>query len=169
MIQRIQTIFLALMATLLVVGTFLPAWQKISPDKTSRAVLDASSLRLETISVSDGASNGAKVITAKQQKNVSYIAIIFLVAAAVAVFEIFSYKKRRTQMLIGSLNSILVLAGVVCLLLASKEGEELIRSGGQGTIGIGAYLPMLALVSNMLANRFIRRDEAKVRSMDRLR
>ncbi|MDH3711846.1 MAG: DUF4293 domain-containing protein [Cyclobacteriaceae bacterium] len=31
------------------------------------------------------------------------------------------------------------------------------------------YLPAVALILNLLANRFIRRDESLVRSVDRLR
>jgi hypothetical protein len=41
--------------------------------------------------------------------------------------------------------------------------------GQHGQYLIGTYLPMGAMVCNLIANRFIRRDENLVRSADRLR
>jgi len=38
-----------------------------------------------------------------------------------------------------------------------------------GKYGFGLYLPGIAVIGNLLANRFIRRDEKLVREADRLR
>jgi hypothetical protein len=51
----------------------------------------------------------------------------------------------------------------------SSVGEQMLNVKLIGTFEAGFYLPTLALILNLLANRFIRRDEQLVRSMDRLR
>ena len=64
----------------------------------------------------------------------------------------------------------LVLAGLLGTMVyySYYVGEEMI-AGAPGEREAAFYLPFLALVLNAFANRFIRRDEQLVRSVDRLR
>jgi len=51
-----------------------------------------------------------------------------------------------------------------------NEGNALVGGPEDGAdFGIGFFLPVVALVLNALANRFIQRDERLVRDADRLR
>ena len=72
-------------------------------------------------------------------------------------------------MKLGALNS-LVLAGFLGLsVYFTFRMEKMIGVAGEGTYEFGMYLPAVALICNLLANRFIRKDEALVRSVDRIR
>ncbi|HSI89475.1 MAG TPA: DUF4293 family protein, partial [Adhaeribacter sp.] len=97
------------------------------------------------------------------------IAILAIIAAAVAIFEIFQYKSRLTQMKLGMLNTLL-LAGLLGAIMyySYYVGDEMMPTV-EGEREAGFYLPFLALLLNAMANRFIRRDEQLVRSVDRLR
>lgn len=53
----------------------------------------------------------------------------------------------------------------VVLFLQDPVMDQAVQPGDKA----GAYLPFVALVALLLAQRFIRKDEEKVRSMDRLR
>lgn len=162
MIQRIQSVFLFLIVVAMVCLLFLPIWSKTDTNG-QEYVLSAFSLM--------AASTPATAATAAPVSRTTIaIAILAILAALVALYEIFQYKNRLTQMKLGMLNSLL-LAGVLgaCFYYASYVAEELINPKTRGEYHAGFYLPVLAMVLNALSNRFIRRDEQLVRSVDRLR
>jgi glucan phosphoethanolaminetransferase (alkaline phosphatase superfamily) len=90
-------------------------------------------------------------------------------AAAVAVYEIFQFRNRGKQLMLGSINLLLVVGTLGAMFYFSNKGEQLLNLKLEGQYQMGFYLPTLALLLNLLANRFIRRDEQLVRSADRLR
>jgi hypothetical protein len=47
--------------------------------------------------------------------------------------------------------------------------NEAIKAQDGGVYGTGFWAILVAMVMNMLANRFIKKDEALVRSVDRIR
>lgn len=163
MIQRVQTLFL-LGVILLMVGTiFVESWEKHVPDTGERATLDAFTLsHLEPVA---DATDFNKQVAAPAW----YIALLCVVAAGVAVVEIFRFNNRLVQMKLGALNSLIIAGAVVAILLLSRTGEGLFAPTVVGKYQLGFYLPMLAIFLNIVANRFIQRDERLVRSMDRLR
>ncbi|QMU27358.1 DUF4293 domain-containing protein [Adhaeribacter radiodurans] len=162
MIQRIQSVFLFLIAVALICLLFLPIWSKTDANG-QEYVLNAFSL-----AASNTPSTGNTMATVS--KSTIAIAILAILAALVALYEIFQYKNRLTQMKLGFLNTLL-LAGLMgsCFYYVSYVGEEIVKTPGRGEYETGFYLPLLALALNALANRFIRRDEQLVRSVDRLR
>ncbi|PSR57255.1 DUF4293 domain-containing protein [Adhaeribacter arboris] len=163
MIQRIQSVFLFLIAVALICLLFLPIWSKTDANG-QEYVLNAFSLAAaNTVNVTG-------TTTATVSKSTIVIAILAILAALVALYEIFQYKNRLTQMKLGFLNTLL-LAGLMgsCFYYVSYVGEEIVKTPGRGEYQAGFYLPLLALALNALANRFIRRDEQLVRSVDRLR
>ncbi|NJM24249.1 MAG: DUF4293 domain-containing protein [Bacteroidia bacterium] len=89
-----------------------------------------------------------------------------IAAATLAFIEIGKYKNRVLQMKMGAFNSLFLL-GVVggSVYFASQLINEL----GTGQYGLGLYVPAVAVISNLVANRFIRRDERLVRDSERLR
>jgi len=64
-----------------------------------------------------------------------------------------------------------LMAGVlgISLYIATSYGNEMLRPEMEGTYKLGFFLPAFALIFNVLSNRFIRRDEKLVRSVDRIR
>ena len=90
-------------------------------------------------------------------------------SALVAIYEIFQFRSRGRQLLLGSINLLLITATLGAAFVFSNKGEQLLNLKLEGQFLPGFYLPTLALLLNLLANRFIRRDEQLVRSMDRLR
>jgi hypothetical protein len=69
-------------------------------------------------------------------------------------------------MKLGALNSLL-LAGTI--LSAFIFSNQLTKEFHGGQLGLGLWLPGIAVLCNLLANRFIRRDEKLVRDSNRLR
>lgn len=92
-----------------------------------------------------------------------------ILGAAVSLIAIFLFKNRPLQARLASASaaaSILLsaLAGFVIF----QIGQQM-PSGGSVRYGVGLGLPVVALICNWLAARFIRKDEHLVRSADRLR
>ncbi len=149
--QRIQTVFLAVAILSLLASLVFPIW---------------------TIEI-EGKEN---VLTAfyylqgdtYQYNPYSLTAILAIGSATLALIEITKFKNRLTQMKIGALNS-LFLAGTIgsAFYFASQLIKALQAGGGQ--YGLGMWLPGIAVFCNLLANRFIRKDERLVRDSDRLR
>jgi hypothetical protein len=158
MIQRVQSVFLFLIVVAMVALFFVPIWAKTNPADGQEWVLNAFKL----------APVNATAETAST--NTIFIAILAGAAALIALFEIFQYKNRLNQMKLGLLNS-LVMAALMgfAFYYSSYVGEDLVKTTGQGEYLSGFYLPAVGLLMNVLANRFIKRDEDLVRSMDRLR
>lgn len=108
-------------------------------------------------------------LTLAGQGPVWVIGLLAAASAAVAAFEIFQFRSRGKQLLLGSINLLLIVSTLGAMFYFSNKGEQLLNLKLEGQYQMGFYLPTLALLLNLLANRFIRRDEQLVRSMDRLR
>jgi hypothetical protein len=93
--------------------------------------------------------------------------IIFGLSTTLTLISIISFKKRQNQFVIGRLNIVLNL-----ILLGLFVYRSLNLSGATPTVsekGIGMFLPILAIVLLVLANKAIKKDEDLVKSVDRLR
>ena len=97
------------------------------------------------------------------------IAVLASASAAVAAYEIFQFRSRFTQLKLGMVNLLLIVATFGATFYFQGQGEAFLNPKLEGQFQPAFYLPMLALLLNLLANRFIRRDEQLVRSADRLR
>jgi len=67
------------------------------------------------------------------------------------------------------LNALLISASLVVTMFLIYDIQNSFAPNIYGEYKYGIYLPVIALIFNLLANRFIRRDEKLVRSVDRLR
>ncbi len=159
MIQRVQSLFLVGVVTCLIATLFFPIWQKIDSATQSGITLDA--LGTEIYSTDTGHQ--------EDSFPAMIIGILAAAGAAVALLEIFQYKNRLNQIKLGALNSLLMAAVLGFSVYLTFELEKEFPSQNQGEYLMGMYFPAIALILNLLANRFIRRDEALVRSVDRLR
>ncbi|MFZ9045968.1 MAG: DUF4293 domain-containing protein [Cyclobacteriaceae bacterium] len=163
MIQRIQTIFLFVAAVAMICMLFFPIWQKVNESKTEMAVMNAISLSYMQLDAADGE------MVEKASKDTFYIAILAVISAVIAGFSIFQYHNRLRQIQLGAANSFVVFITMMVCLYFTLKSEAVLEPKLQGTYLIGFYFPVVALLCNMLANRFIRRDEQLVRSADRIR
>lgn len=160
MIQRIQSVFLLIIALCMISMLFVPIWVKGNPDTEEFVVLNAFKLVHE---------NRAGLMTEiLASKNVMYIAMLAIASAAVSIFSVFQYRNRLTQMKLGLLNSLVIAGLVVSALIVAGNADSFMPTYAK-EFKIGALLPMIGLIFNSLANRFIRRDEKLVRDADRMR
>ena len=99
-------------------------------------------------------------------QNQVYVAILGL-STTLSLVSIISYKKRQNQFVIGRLNIVLnlILLGLFVYHSLNLSGEAVTVSEK----GIGMFLPVLAIVFLVLANKAIKKDEDLVKSVDRLR
>ncbi|SHM34799.1 DUF4293 domain-containing protein [Flavobacterium chilense] len=97
-----------------------------------------------------------------------FYTILLGLSTMLSIISIISYKKRQNQFVMGRLNIILNL-----ILLGLFVYRSLNLSGDTTTIvsekGIGMFLPIVAIVLLVLANKAIKKDEDLVKSVDRLR
>lgn len=143
MIQRIQSIFLLLAAG------------------TSFGVLGSS--------FANAKAAVASPIFADQVYNVQdniALLVVFAVAGALALASIFLFKNRKTQLQISTVAMVANLLGLGYAAFLLYQDQVNVASL---TVSVGAFLPLIAILLEILANRAIRKDNKLVRSMDRLR
>jgi hypothetical protein len=94
-------------------------------------------------------------------------AILLGLSTAITFYSIISFKKRQTQFVANRLNIVLnlILLGLFVYHSLNLSGEAVAVSEK----GIGMFLPVLAVVFLVLANKAIKKDEDLVKSVDRLR
>jgi hypothetical protein len=96
----------------------------------------------------------------------SLTSVLGIAAMTIAFIEIRKYKNRLLQMKLGALNSFL-LAGTIGS--SFYFSNSMMKTFQSGHFGLGLWLPGIAVICNLFANRFIRRDERIVKDSDRLR
>jgi hypothetical protein len=154
MIQRIQTVFLFLAIIALAAFNVFPYWQVIAGEEGERNQLMSYGLA----QISNGEISidyGLYAIVA----GISAVAIIIILV------EIFKYKNRVLQLKMAIANSFLMSVNLLVMtyFIINLQKEY------QGSFGIGIFIYALAMILNVLARRFIQKDEKLVRSVDRLR
>lgn len=154
MIQRIQTIFLFIVLLALVAFNFFPYWQSMPQDGQASHLL---------FSYAHVVVNGEE--TSMAIGLFAVVAGLTSLAALLAIIEIGLYKNRVLQMKIGALNSVLmtVALGFMTYFVLQLQKEL------SGSFGLGIFILAVAMVANVLARRFINKDEKLVRSVDRIR
>lgn len=163
MIQRVQSIFLLGVALCLVVMNFLPLWEKLDLVNNEKLTLETYQLTHEKLNPT---SNEIELVG---QTDTYYIMILGLIAAGIALYSIFRYDNRLTQMKLGALNSLIIGGTLGVTVYFIFDAEKMLLPQMQGNYLPGFYFTAAALFFNALANRFIRRDERLVRSADRIR
>ena len=157
MIQRVQTIFLFLIALAMVAALTNPIWEKMGAVPTEMAHLTAIQYTYQ------------QGITSYVD-NVWYLALLIGLVGLSSVYAIFQYRNRLTQSAFCAVNALMLTAIMgITLYRTLYMGKQYGNPGDQGTFRAGFYALIAALVFNALANRFIRRDEKLVRGSDRLR
>lgn len=159
MIQRVQSLFLLGVVISMILILFFPIWEETAPAQNQETTLDAYSLALVSVSGTEE--------QVQQESSTLVIAILSVVAAITSLYEILRYRNRLTQMKLGALNNLLIMGVLGASWYYSFQGEAYLE--GRGDYELGFFLPAIAIMLNIMANRYIRRDEKLVRSVDRLR
>lgn len=149
MIQRIQTVYLLVVAILAIVVISLPVGSFITPDS---AILEMSNL---SINGADGTVN----------YDPWALFAIQMLSAVLALGTIFLYKKRMLQIRLCIFNIILLVgyyATLAIFVYMLKETNNFVPAWN-------VCLPFVSIVLTWLAIRAIGSDEALVRSYNSLR
>lgn len=149
MIQRIQTVYLLAVAILMVVMMSLPVGNLMGADKT---IYEFTNLSISAEGAEPDYSPWA-------------LFAILMVEAVISLVTIFQFKRRILQMRLTSFATILLVCyyAVLAVFVFMLKGDRSFIP--QWTV----CLPFIAIVLNWLAVRAIGKDEAMVRSYERLR
>ncbi|MEP1781866.1 DUF4293 domain-containing protein [Reichenbachiella sp.] len=163
MIQRVQSIFLLLVAASMIGMLFFPIWNKLDGEKSELVELSA----FKFIHTKKDIDTSEIAVISEGQT--FYIAALAILAAGIAIYSISRYDNRLMQMKLGALNSLFMGGAMGLIVYHVYQAERLIAPTQQGNYLFAFYLGVSALLFNLLSNRFIRRDEKLVRSADRMR
>ena len=143
MIQRIQTIYLFL--TSIVSGVLIFVFNLWESAKQNIFIVD---------------------LFSKEELTLKVIPFMFFTSAILAFITIFLFKNRKLQFVLGRIIILinLFLLGLLIYLSLNLSGETAVSEKG-----IGMFLPILAILLVVLANKAIKKDEDLVKSVDRLR
>ena len=158
MLQRIQTVFLMLVALLMLLTLFLPVWTLRG--ENGEIVQQLMAMKL----IEFGSTDQSNI---EVHFPYAYMAICAVISAIIAIVSISKFKDRLMQMRLGALNSLFMAGALACGAYFSTELMKAV--GASGNFGLGLFLPGIAMMFNMLANRFIRKDDRLVKSVDRIR
>ena len=143
MIQRIQSIYLLLAS--LVSGGLIFVFNLWNTIKEKIFVVDLFSRETITLKI---------------------VPLMFILSAILSLVTIFLFKNRKLQFVVGRIIILinLFLLGLLIYLSLNLSGETNVSEKG-----IGMFLPILAILLVVLANKAIKKDEDLVKSVDRLR
>lgn len=158
MIQRVQTIFLFLVAVAMGLTIGMELWLQVVPDSSETYTLSAFSMQ--------HLSSSGEVLSSN---STWYLATLAAFVGFLAIISIFQYRSRARQMMINMINSLFMVGIVVIVFLTTSGVNTEIGAADNGTYKIGFWAILVAMVCNMLANRFIKKDEALVKSVERIR
>jgi len=160
MIQRIQTIYLALTAICGLLMYFFPLVSLVPANELAEPVIyHLSALEVKVI------ANG----TANILMRLWPVVVLNAITIAFSVFTILQFKQRVKQIRMTHFLLILLLIQIVFIVFDVEKLSKVAGTGHMMTFGLYSVLPLLQLLLTRLATGAIKKDEALVRSADRLR
>ncbi len=164
MIQRIQTVYLALVAVLSILGLCLPLGQILdgatavasfnnwmfSPELTSKAMASADFHDFAPMA----------------------LGILLLIVIALTFVSILLFRFRMRQLRLTIFSTILLVGYVLYFAFLAWHYTGVasdVIDGASFHLCVAGIFPVLSVILNCLAIHGIRKDEALVRSLDRLR
>lgn len=153
MIQRIQTVFLLIATILLVLVATLPLVELLGT--ASEAVYEL----------------GFKGLTSETADKVVFnslpLSILIALCLIVTVATIFLFKKRMIQIRLCIINIVLLVGLNGLMLYYIREAQKFLHANASYSVIF--IFPLVSAILTFLALRAIARDEALIRSLDRLR
>ncbi len=151
MIQRIQSVYLFLVAVLLTATAFMPIGRFVGADNVTVHVF-----RPLEVSLANGESQSTWGLFG-----------ILMLGAVIALGTVFLYRNRMLQIRMTVFSSILLVGFYVAFLAFTFVLQEDLEAGFR--LKWGLSLPAVCIILNYLSFRAIYRDEVMVRAADRLR
>lgn len=143
MIQRIQTLFLAIAAGLLISMFFVPM------------------VRFT------GSATTIPFVAVAMAKGFTLTTIFQIVCAVLSVVTIFTYKNRIRQIRLCNLNTLILISYQVILAIYFFQRNT--KLGEDALFTVPCIFPVCAAILTFIAMRYIARDEALVMASTRLR
>ena len=156
MLQRIQTLYLLIVVTAMSLTLSLPSMRAISPEGIDYAFSNLRGL----FAVEQGGFNITGVTM--------WLLFTNVIILIIALLTIFTYKWRVIQMRLSSFNMVL-LVGYYAILFFTRYVIFEQNAMESTTFSWPIVLPLISAILTYLALRAIAKDEALVRSLDRLR
>lgn len=156
MLQRIQTLYLLIVVVAMSLTLFLPSMRTISPEGIDYAL---STLR-GFYPVEQGGFHLSGVTM--------WLTITNVVILLIALFTIFMYKWRIIQIRFSIFNMVLLI-GYYAIFFFTRYVILQQNAMDSTTFSWPIILPLISAILTYLALRAIGKDEALVRSLDRLR
>jgi len=160
MLQRIQSIFLALGALFNISSIFVPAWtfSEGAQDETIKGF----SITAEEIN---------KTVSASEHIPHLLWVALSVIMTAFLVYVIFQFKDRKRQMMLCNLAGVGVILQLLFFMMLVNSGPYLMMPSStvNSTPTFAFYAMFVVLPLIMLAKSRIKADDDKVKSADRLR
>ena len=156
MIQRIQTLYLFIVVIAMSLTLFVPSMRTISPEDIDYA--------LSTLRGFYPIEQGGFHLTGVTM----WLTITNIVILLIALLTIFTYKWRVIQMRFSSFNMVLLI-GYYAIFFFTRYVVLQQNPMDSTTLSWPIILPLISAILTYLALRAIAKDEALVRSLDRLR
>ncbi|PKP48169.1 MAG: hypothetical protein CVT95_04720 [Bacteroidetes bacterium HGW-Bacteroidetes-12] len=158
MIQRIQSLFLLLVALLGILFSFTPILEII--DYENFFTMNAYYILI--------AEENTKEIAFKNMG----IGVLSGIVTLLATYIIFLYKNRGLQLKLSKLILLLLALELAAIFFYSDAAKSILTTNEETILinyKIGIIIPILSLLFTYLAIHFIKKDDELVRSADRLR
>jgi hypothetical protein len=155
MIQRIQSVFILI--TAMAMAVFL------GTNAYTRTLSETESISVNAYHVLH------KVGNLGTEKEIYYIAVLAGISILASIFALFQYRNRVRQILFVAFNSLVMGSTLAITVYHIMKDAKEIGTGGEETYEVGIFAVIVAMISNTVANYFIKKDEKLVRSADRMR
>ncbi|MDD2612149.1 MAG: DUF4293 domain-containing protein [Bacteroidales bacterium] len=152
MIQRIQSLYLLLITALLIAVLFLPFGFLQTP---------AEMYEYTAFSIQQVLTGEVYALP------VWILAAVLIISAALSFLTIFLYKKRKVQIRLCLCNELVLV--LFYLIYAIFLFMFISKTGAENETCFGMALPLISIILNYMAVIAIRKDEALVKSWDRIR
>ena len=156
MIQRVQSIYLALVFILIAIMSFLPLVVFHSAD----VVFYMNIFRFEGVGSLDFVND---------LPNIWPLPILASLLAILSALSIFRYKNRKQQMTMNMVAMLMNFGLLGVIFYYSDVVSKMETVAAPPTYDVAAFFPIVTVLLLILANRNIRKDEKLVRESERLR
>lgn len=152
MIQRIQSLYLVIIAGLMISALFLPL-----------AYFWSGKIEYQLYAFS--------LKSAVETVGTPYLGLLLLLTAVLPVVTLFLYKKRLLQIRLCAVNMVLLIGAIIFIAIYYYLSARMFSNVEFTHRGfrLAVIFPLLSLILNYLAIRAIFKDEMLVRSLDRIR
>lgn len=154
MIQRIQTVYLLLVTILSAVTFFLPIATIVTPAN----VFDLSCRGFVATPPIDALHSSTWALS-----------LVSILIPVIALGTIFLYKRRRLQLVLSYINFLLMDAYYVIVIITLWFADQQLATSSHWIYHYAFIFQIINMILTFLAIRAINKDEALIRSLNRLR